>query len=78
MNDTERDTYGMYTGMHNPHLSARVGPGPELMGAETFVGTDVHSPQDEHLGNMNPCSAPTWPGMSVRLKQPRGTFHHET
>ena len=52
MNYTERDTYGMYTGMHKPQLGARVGPGPELMGAETLVGNDVYSPQDENLGNI--------------------------
>ncbi len=52
MNYTERDTYGMYTGMYKPELGAHAGPGPELMGAETLVGNDVYSPQDENLGNI--------------------------
>ncbi len=52
MNYTERDTYGMYTGMDKSHLSAHVGPGPELMGADTLIGNDVYSPQADKLGDI--------------------------
>jgi len=42
----ERDTYGIYKD------NGRKGPGPELMGANTLTGNDVHNLQDEHLGDI--------------------------
>jgi sporulation protein YlmC with PRC-barrel domain len=52
MNYTERDTYGMYrsNGTIGPDL--RHGPGPELMGANTLVGSDVYNHKDEDLGDI--------------------------
>ncbi|CAN5671449.1 PRC-barrel domain-containing protein [soil metagenome] len=48
MNYTERDTYGMY----KDKGGANIGPGPELMGADTLVGNDVYNQQDEDLGDI--------------------------
>jgi len=42
----ERDTYGIYK--ENDHK----GPGPELMGADTLIGENVHNLQEEHLGDI--------------------------
>ena len=42
----ERDTYGIYK------ENADKGPGPELMGANTLIGDNVHNKQDEHLGDI--------------------------
>ncbi|MBK5966279.1 photosystem reaction center subunit H [Thiocystis minor] len=50
MNYTERDTYGMYKS--ESHAEAGAGPGPELMGADTLVGNDVHNQSDEKLGDV--------------------------
>jgi len=46
MNYQERDTYGMYSSNHGE------GPGPQLMGAETLIGNDVYSRDDEDLGDI--------------------------
>ncbi len=46
MNYTQRDTYGMYKG------DTSVGPGPELMGADTLIGNDVCNLNDEDLGDI--------------------------
>jgi sporulation protein YlmC with PRC-barrel domain len=46
MSYEERDAYGMY--VDNGHK----GPGPELMGAGTLIGDDVHNLRDEHLGEI--------------------------
>ena len=42
----ERDTYGIYK------ETGHKGPGPELMGANTLIGDNVHNAQDEHLGDI--------------------------
>jgi len=42
----ERDTYGIYK------ATGHKGPGPELMGANTLIGDNVHNLQDEHLGDI--------------------------
>jgi sporulation protein YlmC with PRC-barrel domain len=42
----ERDTYGIYK------ETGHKGPGPELMGANTLIGDNVHNVQDEHLGDI--------------------------
>ncbi|MHB1530283.1 MAG: PRC-barrel domain-containing protein [Acidiferrobacteraceae bacterium] len=46
MNYEDRDTYGMYKG----HTSG--GPGPDLMGADTLVGSDVYNHKGEDLGDI--------------------------
>jgi sporulation protein YlmC with PRC-barrel domain len=46
MNYLDRDTYGMYT---NNHAG---GPGPRLMGADTLIGNDVYSRDEENLGDI--------------------------
>jgi sporulation protein YlmC with PRC-barrel domain len=54
MNYEERDTYGMYK--INPvgasGSSVRLGPGPELMGANTLIGNDVYNLKNEDLGDI--------------------------
>ncbi len=42
----QRDTYGIYKEKMNK------GPGPELMGANTLSGENVHNVQGEHLGDI--------------------------
>ncbi|OYY48943.1 MAG: photosystem reaction center subunit H [Methylophilales bacterium 28-44-11] len=46
MNYQERDTYGMYTSNQGE------GPGPQLMGADTLIGNDVYSRDEEDLGDI--------------------------
>lgn len=46
MNYTENDTYGIYKNTGN------VGPGPELMGANTLIGNDVVNQMEEDLGTI--------------------------
>lgn len=46
MNYQERDTYGMYSSNQGE------GPGPQLMGAETLIGNDVYSRDEEDLGDI--------------------------
>lgn len=46
MNYEERDSYGMYK------ITAKNGPGPSLMGADTLIGNDVYNAQDEDLGDV--------------------------
>lgn len=45
MNYVERDNFGMYT-------APSVGPGPQLMGADTLMGNDVFNKQGEDLGDV--------------------------
>jgi sporulation protein YlmC with PRC-barrel domain len=46
MSYEDRDTFGIYKS--NGHK----GSGPELMGANTLTGDNVHNLQDEHLGDI--------------------------
>ena len=46
MNYVERDTYGIYK------TENAKGPGPSLMGANTLIGNDVYSQNDEDLGDI--------------------------
>ena len=46
MSYEDRDTFGMYRN------DTGKGPGPELMGANTLVGTDVYNDKDEELGDI--------------------------
>ncbi len=46
MTYAERDTYGIYK------QNAANGPDPELMGADTLIGENVHNTQNEHLGDI--------------------------
>ena len=46
MSYEDKDTYGMYSGNSND------GPGPQLMGADTLIGNDVYSQDDEDLGDI--------------------------
>ena len=46
MSYQERDVYGMYTSNDGE------GPGPEVMGADTLLGNDVYSQNDEDLGDI--------------------------
>lgn len=46
MNYLERDTLGMYSSNDGE------GPGPRLMGADTLIGNDVYSRDDEDLGDI--------------------------
>jgi sporulation protein YlmC with PRC-barrel domain len=46
MNYQDRDTYGMYRSNQGE------GPGPRLMGANTLIGNDVYSKDDEDLGDI--------------------------
>lgn len=46
MSYEDRDTFGMYKS------DTGKGPGPELMGANTLVGTDVYNDKDEELGDI--------------------------
>lgn len=54
MNYEERDTLGMYkiSDRAGPGPTARRGPGPEMMGADTLIGNHVFNPQDENLGDI--------------------------
>ena len=45
MNYQERDNYGMYKDDND-------GPGPRLMGADTLIGNDVYSQDDENVGDI--------------------------
>ncbi len=46
MNYQERDAYGMYRSNDGD------GPGPQLMGADTLLGNDVYSLDDQDLGDI--------------------------
>ncbi len=46
MSYQDRDTYGMYRSNNGE------GPGPQLMGANTLIGNDVYSENDEDLGDI--------------------------
>lgn len=46
MSYQDRDTYGMYSSNNGD------GPGPQLMGADTLIGNDVYSQNDEDLGDI--------------------------
>ena len=46
MSYEDNDTYGMYTSNNVE------GPGPRLMGADTLIGNDVYSQDDEDLGDI--------------------------
>jgi sporulation protein YlmC with PRC-barrel domain len=52
MNYVERDTYGMYKTHVSTGPDMRHGPGPELMGAETLIGSDVYNRKGEDLGDI--------------------------
>ena len=54
MNYEDRDTYGMYKMTTNGDSAPTpsVGPGPELMGADTLSGNDVYNQKDEDLGDI--------------------------
>ena len=52
MNYLERDTYGIYRTNVGTGPDIRHGPGPELMGADTLVGSDVFNRKDENLGDI--------------------------
>jgi sporulation protein YlmC with PRC-barrel domain len=52
MNYVERDTYGMYRKDVITGPDMRRGPGPELMGAETLIGSDVYNKKGEDLGDI--------------------------
>lgn len=45
MNYQERDNYGMYKDDDD-------GPGPRLMGADTLIGNDVYSLDEENVGDI--------------------------
>jgi sporulation protein YlmC with PRC-barrel domain len=45
MNYQERDNYGMYK-------NDSEGPGPRLMGADTLIGNDVYSLDEENVGDI--------------------------
>ncbi|MDY7536833.1 PRC-barrel domain-containing protein [Undibacterium sp. RTI2.1] len=49
MSYQDNDIYGMYALGESGHHK---GPGPELMGANTLIGDNVHNPEDEHLGEI--------------------------
>jgi sporulation protein YlmC with PRC-barrel domain len=51
MNYQDSDTYGMYKKSQTATASTR-GPGPELMGADTLIGNDVHNLAGENLGSI--------------------------
>ena len=46
MSYQDRDTYGMYSSNNGD------GPGPQLMGANTLIGNDVYSQNNEDLGDI--------------------------
>ena len=46
MSYQDRDTYGMYSSNNGD------GPGPQLMGADTLIGNDVYSQDEEDLGDI--------------------------
>lgn len=46
MSYQDRDIYGMYSSNDGK------GPGPEVMGADTLLGNDVYSQNDEDLGDI--------------------------
>lgn len=52
MNYVERDTYGMYKTSIVTGPDMRHGPGPELMGADTLIGSDVYNKKGEDLGDI--------------------------
>ena len=52
MNYVERDTYGMYKTNVITGPDMRHGPGPDLMGAETLVGSDVYNKNGDDLGDI--------------------------
>lgn len=46
MSYQDKDTYGMYSSNNGD------GPGPQLMGANTLIGNDVYSQDEEDLGDI--------------------------
>lgn len=54
MNYIERDSHGIYKGLHGnaPDSNGHRGPGPELMGANTLIGNDVYNTKLEDLGDI--------------------------
>jgi sporulation protein YlmC with PRC-barrel domain len=52
MNYLERDTYGIYKTNVTAGPDMRHGPGPELMGADTLIGSDVYNKSEEDLGDI--------------------------
>jgi len=52
MNFEERDKYGMYKGRTDFTAEGDRGPGPQLMGADTFIGIDVYNTQNGDLGDI--------------------------
>ena len=46
MSYQDKDTYGMYSSNNGD------GPGPQLMGANTLIGNDVYSQNNEDLGDI--------------------------
>ena len=46
MSYQDKDTYGMYSSNNGD------GPGPQLMGANTLIGNDVYSQNEEDLGDI--------------------------
>lgn len=53
MNYEQNDTFGMYDKKANGMgPKAKKGPGPELMGAGTLIGNDVHNHKGEHIGDI--------------------------
>jgi sporulation protein YlmC with PRC-barrel domain len=46
MSYQDRDTYGMYKSNNGN------GPGPQVMGANTLIGNDVYSQNEEDLGDI--------------------------
>lgn len=46
MSYQDKDTYGMYSSNNGE------GPGPQLMGANTLIGNDVYSQNNEDLGDI--------------------------
>lgn len=52
MNYFERDTFGIYKSGHQAGLGGGPGASPDLMGAETLIGTDVYNQNKEDLGEI--------------------------
>ncbi|MCW3479967.1 PRC-barrel domain-containing protein [Neisseriaceae bacterium JH1-16] len=54
MSYEDRDPHGMYRSdsITGAGPDTRRGPGPELMGAATLIGNEVHNHNDENLGEV--------------------------
>jgi hypothetical protein len=52
MNYFERDKFGIYKARHQVGMGGNLGALPDLLGADTLIGTDVQNQRKEDLGEI--------------------------